>query len=149
MTEIRFYHLQTRTLEQVLPELLAKGLSTGRRIVVRTADKNAAEALNDLLWIYKPDSFLPHGCAKDGHAEHQPIWLTPDNDNPNAADILVLTKDCRVDDIESYTLCCDIFDGNDEIALSAARQRWKLALDAGHALTYWQQTDKGWEKKTG
>ncbi len=149
MTEIRFYHLQTKTLEQALPELLAKGVSTGRRIVVRLSDKNATESLNDLLWVYKQDSFLPHGSAKDGHADLQPVWLTPDNDNPNGADMLVLTKDCQQDEIGAYALCCDIFDGNDEQAVTAARQRWKHFQDQGHSLTYWQQTDKGWEKKSG
>jgi DNA polymerase-3 subunit chi len=30
----------------------------------------------------------------------------------------------------------------------AARDRWKAYKAAGHALTYWQQTDRGgWEKK--
>jgi DNA polymerase-3 subunit chi len=40
-----------------------------------------------------------------------------------------------------------MFDGNDEAALAAARARWKAAKEAGHTLTYWQQTEKGWEKR--
>jgi DNA polymerase III subunit chi len=31
--------------------------------------------------------------------------------------------------------------------VTAARRRWADAKQAGLALTYWQQTDKGWEKK--
>jgi DNA polymerase-3 subunit chi len=31
--------------------------------------------------------------------------------------------------------------------VAAARQRWRQAKEAGHALTYWQQTEKGWEQK--
>jgi len=33
------------------------------------------------------------------------------------------------------------------IAVEAARTRWLQAKEAGHALTYWQQTEKGWEKR--
>ena len=41
-----------------------------------------------------------------------------------------------------------MFDGHDDEAVSAARQRWKAHKDSGHALTYWQQTERGgWEKK--
>ena len=42
----------------------------------------------------------------------------------------------------------DLFDGNDEEAVSAARARWKRAKDAGHTLAYWQQSESGgWVKK--
>ena len=60
MTEIRFYHLRTRTLEQALPEILTKVVSQGRRAVVKTQDVPSAERLNDCLWTWRPDSFLPH-----------------------------------------------------------------------------------------
>ena len=34
-----------------------------------------------------------------------------------------------------------------EMALGAARERWRLAKAAGYAPTYWQQTPTGWTKK--
>ena len=40
-----------------------------------------------------------------------------------------------------------MFDGNDADAVEAARERWRRAKAAGHTLTYWQQTETGWEKK--
>ena len=41
-----------------------------------------------------------------------------------------------------------IFDGRDEDAIVQARREWKRMKAAGHAVTYWQQNDKGrWEKK--
>ena len=144
MTEIRFYHLQTKTLEQALPELLTKAVSQGRRVVIRTPDKTAAERLSDHLWTFRPDSFLPHGSARDGFAERQIIWITPGNDNPNVADMLLLTGAAEAEDVSAYTLCCDVFEAS---GAEAARGRWKTYRDAGHAVTYWQQTEKGWEKK--
>ena len=42
----------------------------------------------------------------------------------------------------------DLFDGNDESAVIAARERWTEAKRAGHTLAYWQQTAGGWEKAT-
>jgi DNA polymerase-3 subunit chi len=49
--------------------------------------------------------------------------------------------------LSRYGRCLDIFDGNDDMAVAAARRRWTEAKAAGHSLTYWQQTDRGWEKK--
>jgi DNA polymerase-3 subunit chi len=146
MTEIRFYHLSSKTLEQALPELLTKALSAGHKIIVRAADNRQVENLNELLWTYQPDSFLPHGGAKDGFAARQPVWLTAGDDNPNGANVLVLAGGAG--DPSGYTLCCDMFDGQDEQALAAARARWQACKESGHDVTYWQQGDQGgWEKK--
>jgi DNA polymerase-3 subunit chi len=51
------------------------------------------------------------------------------------------------EDVAAFQRCCDMFDGSDPEAVEAARRRWRQAKDAGHALTYWQQTEKGWEKR--
>jgi len=41
-----------------------------------------------------------------------------------------------------------MFDGNDETAVTEARQRWKEAKAEGFEIAYWQQTPQGgWEKK--
>ncbi|MGB9152498.1 MAG: DNA polymerase III subunit chi [Alphaproteobacteria bacterium] len=148
MTEIRFYHLTRKTLEQVLPELLEKTVERGSRAVVMTGSVERAEALTQHLWVYNPNSFLPHGNAKDGNAERQPIWLTADDERPNNADYLFLTDGASSGHLADYARVFDIFDGNDEEALAAARRRWGACKKDGHALSYWQQTDKGWTDAT-
>jgi DNA polymerase-3 subunit chi len=148
MTEIRFYHLRTRTADQALPEILAKAIEGGRRVVVQTADEKAAAALNDYLWVYTPDSFLPHGAGKDGHAADQPIWITAGNDNPNSANVLIATGGAVPENPGSYDLCCEMLEDSNPDGVAAARARWKTYKEQGFTLTYWQQTDRGgWEKK--
>jgi DNA polymerase-3 subunit chi len=148
MTEIRFYHLRTRTLEQALPEILTKAMGQGRRVVVRTPDMATAERLSDHLWTWKPDSFLPHGMRGDDFADRQPVWLTNIEENPNSADVLVLTGGAQTETTASYALCCEMLDGADENAVTAARQRWKTYGEQGFSVTYWQQNEKGgWEQK--
>lgn len=148
MTDIGFYHLVATPLEKALPKLLEKVLGSGARAVVMAGSTERVEALNGLLWSYAPNGFLPHGSAKDGHADRQPIWLTAKDENPNGASILVLTDGAMSDNLPSYARCLDVFDGADETAVAQARERWKLYKDAGHGLTYWQQTDNGgWERK--
>ena len=147
MTEIGFYHLLKTPLERALPRLLERAVGGGYRIVVRAASAERIEHLNVLLWTYDEAGFLPHGAARDGNAADQPIWLTDRDDNPNGATMLVLFDGVEAADIDAFARCADLFDGNDETAVEAARQRWLRAKAAGHTLTYWQQTDKGWEKQ--
>jgi len=144
MTEIRFYHLTRKTLEQVLPELLEKTVQRGARAVVMAGSAERAESLTQHLWTYNPNSFLPHGNAKDGNAELQPIWLTEQDERPNEARFLFLTDGATSTKLGAYERVCDIFDGSDAQALASARGRWGAYKKDGYTVSYWQQTDKGW-----
>lgn len=148
MTDVSFYHLLHLPLERALPKLMEKVRESGARAVIRTGSTERAEAICGMLWTYDPASFLPHGTARDGNAADQPIWITPDDENPNEATILVLTDGMTSSHIASYDRCLDMFDGRDESAVAAARERWTTYKNDGHSLAYWQQTQAGgWEKK--
>lgn len=148
MTEISFYHLLHTPLERALPKLVEKVLESGARAVIRTGSAERAEALNGALWTYDQDSFVPHGTARDGNAPAQPVWITPDEENPNGADILILTDGAESSEVSNYRRCLEMFDGRDETAVADARRRWAAYKDAAHELAYWQQTEGGgWEKK--
>lgn len=148
MTDIRFYHLKTKTVDEALPALLSKALELKKRILVRVPDKKTADDLNESLWTFDPNSFLPHGTSGNGHESEQPVLLTAENDNLNCSKILFLVNGAEMSDVSGFDLCCEIFDGRDPQALTAARAHWASHMDAGRTLTYWQQTDQGgWEKK--
>ncbi|MGH7090089.1 MAG: DNA polymerase III subunit chi [Stellaceae bacterium] len=145
MTDVGFYHLKTTPLERALPRLLERALAEGHRIVVRAGSEERVEALDTALWTYGEASFLPHGTSRDGNSARQPVFLTATDENPNGATMLVLVDGAESGEQAAYVRVCDLFDGNDVDALAAARARWRAAKAAGHALTYWQQTDSGWK----
>ena len=147
MAEIGFYHLLATPLERALPRLLERGRAAGHRIVLRGGSPERVEHLNALLWTYGDASFLAHGSARDGNADRQPVWLTDGAEVPNGASMLVLVDGVAAADLGAFARVVDLFDGNDESAVTAARERWRQAKAAGHMLTYWQQTATGWEKK--
>lgn len=154
MSEVRFYHLQNQSLEQVLPILVGKAVQKGGPIVIYMGGEPEVERMNGLLWSAQTESFLPHGSAKDGiKGEDQPIFLTANvTENPNAAKIAFLTQGAMRDDFSDFDLVCLVFDGRDNAAVQDARTHWK-ALNAdkeagGLKLTYWQQSETGgWDKK--
>lgn len=148
MTDVRFYHMTRKRLEQALPEIISKALERGHRAVVKAGSPERVGALSSALWTIDPESFLPHGHMRDGFESEQPVWLTTEDENPNRADVLVLTDGAQSGMTKDFALCCDIFDGNDEEATAAARARWKACRDEGHSVSYFQQDDNGkWEKK--
>lgn len=148
MTDIGFYHLTRSSLVQALPRLLEKVYASGARAVVMTGSEERTGALDTILWTYDQSAFLPHGTAREGDPEEQPIWITDEDENPNGAGILVLTDGAVSARIGAYARCLEMFDGNDAEAVEQARARWKSYAAEGHSLTYWQQTAAGrWEEK--
>lgn len=147
MTEVAFYHLTRKPLERALPELLEKVVERGLRAVVMTGSEERARTLNDNLWTWDKGSFLPHGAADDGDPSDHPVWLTPDEENPNSATVLVLVDGRDAPSKDGYDRCLDMFDGRDDDAVQAARDRFRAAKSAGHDVTYWKQNERGgWER---
>lgn len=149
MTQVGFYHLLRLPLEQALPKLLEKALAAGLKVVVLAGSPERVAMLDDRLWTYADDSWLPHGSARDGEAEAQPVWLTCTDENPNGATVLVACDGAEPARVGDWVRCLDLFDGNDPDAVQAARDRWKRRKAEGHELVYYQQTERGgWEEKS-
>lgn len=149
MTEILFYHLQRQPLEAVLPTLVEKSLDRGWRVVVQATTEERLAALDDHLWTYSDESFLPHGTDREPDAAEQLVVLTLAERNPNDASIRFLVESASLPaDAGLYQRVVVMFDGSDEEALSLAREQWKAVKAAGHEATYWQQDPRGrWERK--
>jgi DNA polymerase III subunit chi len=147
MTELLFYHLQRAPLDKVLPGLLVKSLERGWRCAVQGSPERL-RALDDTLWTYSDEAFLPHGLESDDGTV-QPIVLVAHDGNPNAAAIRFLIDGAALPpDAGSYERIVLLFDGNDADAVQSAREHWKQAKTQGFAATYWQQSNEGrWEKK--
>lgn len=150
MTRVDFYHLQQKTLDEVLPKLLQKAYSTGKRIKVKIGTEERVEFINSLLWTYNDESFLPHGSKKDGFADQQPIWLSADIENPNTALFLFLVDGAEenAETLTQYERVFNIFDGNSAEAVQQARRLWMEYKNSGCEVYYWQQDNAGkWIQK--
>jgi DNA polymerase III subunit chi len=148
MTDVFFYHLERQPLERVLPQLLERTLERGWRAVVETDSDDRVEALSTLLWTYTEEGFLPHGTARDGGAEDQPVWITASNDNPNKASVRFFVGGVEPSGFEGLERAVLVFDGAEPEAVERARRIWKDARDGGHEVSYWQQDESGrWQNK--
>jgi DNA polymerase-3 subunit chi len=148
VTDIGFYHLTRTTAEAALPQLLGRTLAAGERAVVLCRTEARLAALDEALWACAQPDWLPHGTARDGDADLQPIWLTVTDEAPNGARFLFLLEGAETARIADFARVFDLFDGNDPDAVAAARLRWAAAKQAGHTLTYWQQGERNWERRT-
>ena len=149
VTEILFYHLQSRSLEAVLPHLIERSREKSWRVVVQGTTRERLAALDERLWTYDEASFLPHATDENGDPAVQPVLLTMGPGNPNGAAIRFLIEGAPIPgDAKSYERIVLIFDGNDPEAVEAARTAWRGVKADGFAATYWRQNETGrWEKQ--
>ena len=146
MTETLFYHLERRSLEEILPGLVEKSLQRGWRAAIKTDTSERSDALDTLLWTYDDQSFLPHAQLGDGEASVQPVLITVEGGNPNAAQIFFYVGGAQPPDwseLNELARVVLLFDGRDGEALAAARAAWKEAKAAGHDVTYWKESPSG------
>jgi len=145
--EIWFYHLTKSPLEKALPKLLEKALDKEMLSIVRSQSEEMMDHLNQELWTYSEESFLPHGSQKEPNPDEQFIYLTTSEENPNGAKLLVCVEGAQPESMEGYGRVIYMFDGRDDAAVQKARSYWKELKTANHTLAYWQQNDNGgWEK---
>ena len=154
MTETLFYHLERRSLDDVLPNLVTRTLERGQRVLIKADSADRASAIDNLLWTYDEQSFLPHGQVGDGDAARQPVLITTEDANANAAQVLFLVGGAEPlpwSGVEAGALARIVlmFDGRNADSLTRARAAWKEAKAAGHDATYWKEMPSGKFEKQG
>jgi DNA polymerase-3 subunit chi len=142
--QVDFYHLTTRPLERVLPSIAERVLAAGDRLLI-VAEAARLPALDRLLWTYRPDSFLPHGCAGGEGDADQPVLLSTDVAPANHARNVALADGVWRDAALGFDRAFHFFD---EERIIAARQAWKALGDrADVERRYWKQSEAGgWEQ---
>lgn len=147
MGEVRFYHLTRTSLDSALYSILEKALEKGMKAIVFASSEAQAETVSTQLWTVQPGGFLPHGTARDGMPEKQPVFIGVGADNPNGATLLVTLDGHAPPDPAAFERSCVLFEEHQSESMARARAAWKALKDAGVELSYWQQGENGgWQK---
>ena len=144
-----FYHLTRKPLEATLPTLLEKALGAGWRVAVRGTDGARMDWLDQKLWLGADDGFLPHGVSGGPHDAAQPVLLTTASQAANAPHCVMTVDGAAIapDEVQALERVCVLFDGNDPVAVEAARDQWRTLTGAGCSAQYWSEESGRWEKK--
>lgn len=143
-----FYHLQRTTLERAVGPLLEKCLERGWRVLAVSPEAARRAALDEALWTYDDQSFLPHGQAEaEGlPASEQPVLITKETVNQNEAAVALLMDGVELPVDAPFERCMVMFDDGDSATRQKARDQFKAAKDAGLVARYFQQSGRGWKE---
>jgi len=145
--EYWFYHLESATVEGVLPGLLEKTLTRGWRALVKLP-KDQLSVMDDYLWTYRDDSFLPHGRDDEPFGDQQPITLSASLDSAEGYDAVFLMGGTHIANMDGVKRCMVMINGRSDSDVARERVRWQELKESDCSLSYYQQNERGgWDKK--
>jgi DNA polymerase III subunit chi len=136
-----FYHLTQVPLDRALPSIAERVVAAGERLAVVADDEALLARLDEMLWTYRADSFLPHGRSGD-----QPILLCSPEGAESGYGNIALVDGVWREAALGFTRAFYFFDAD---SVDGARIAWKsLAERDGVERHYWKQEDGGrWQEQ--
>lgn len=135
--QVDFYNLAGAPLNRTLARIAERVLADGGRLLVVARDGAQLDRLDDDLWRYSAESFLPHG--REG--ADQPVLLSETPDAANGARNIALVDGQWRDEALAFDRAFHFFD---EETVVAARAAWKgLAAHEGVVRNFWKRDDAG------
>lgn len=128
--------------------LLEKCLDRGWRVLAVSSDATRRAALDEALWTYDDQSFLPHGQAEAEGLQpaDQPVLISSQLENANSAAVALLMDGAELPVDAPFERCMVMFDDGDGPTRQKAREQFKAAKDAGLTARYFQQSGRGWQE---
>ena len=139
---VDFYQLSRDPAEALIPRLAEQTLAAGERLLVATGDAEQALRISQGLWAHKPESFLAHAAAGEGHEARQPILLADVPEPPNGARFIAFADGVWRDPPASCERVFHLFSAD---TIDAARAAWR-ALGEGETVErhFWKQEAGRW-----
>lgn len=133
MPKIDFYILPDSNANSRLLfacRLIEKAYKQRHRIYVHTEDEKEAHALDEMLWTYRDDSFLPHNLYGEGPEPAPPIQIGIHATPEKHRDILINLGQ-KVPEFYSQFMRVLELIVNDNAAQEAGRERYRIYRASG------------------
>ena len=134
MTLVGFYVVQTSDPGQrlrVAARLADKAFQRGHRIFINATDEAQATELNELLWSFRPASFLPHGLHGQEDSETIAIGWGQEPNNHN--DLLINLQLGIPSFFSRFARVAEVVTQEPD-SLAALRKSWTFYKDRGYQL---------------
>ncbi len=137
MTQVDFYILdeQARSDRYLLAcRIIDKAWKQGRRIYLHTNSEAESQRMDQMLWTYRDEGFLPHALiAHNNDPGVNPVLIGHDTEAGEEHDVLVNLATDVPPFFSRFERVAELVDNNPEVR-KAGRNRYKLYRDRGYSL---------------
>ncbi len=134
LQQVDFYLLQAsskRNPLKVAVQLIEKAWNGGQSVYILCSNQQQVEQLDQLLWTFKANSFIPHNTLCTDKPNNEPIIIGTEYQAP-ASDILLNLSNRQPENPQQCQRVLEVVAAEEESTI-AARQRYryyqKLAIE--------------------
>lgn len=137
VTQVDFYILTAAARQQgrarFACRLAEKAWQTGHRVFIHTPSGFEAQQVDDLLWTFRPESFVPHAIATNSGSQTLPVIVGTGGEPALAFDLLINLSDVVPTYFEHFPRLAEIVESSDE-QRESARSRYRQYREHGCTL---------------
>ena len=134
MTRIDFYQIESNELPLLFAcRLIEKVYRMRHQIYIHTKSNSQSEELDNLLWSFRQDRFIPHSLQ--AKPEQAPIRIGHDHEPEDHQDVLINLSGQVPDFFSRFDRVAEIVP-IDETDRHTARQNYQFYKDRGYSLQY-------------
>ncbi|WP_320837601.1 DNA polymerase III subunit chi [Zhongshania sp.] len=133
MTKVDFYILSQGTASAAMLyacRLAEKAYRSGHEVYIHCEDSAAADTLNQQLWGFRDESFIPHSCHP---GDNNPVLVGCGDYAGDHCDVLINTAQETPTFFSRFQRLAEIV-SKDEASLQASRQRYSFYKNRGYPL---------------
>lgn len=137
MPKIDFYILDTDDEKNRLTfvcRLVEKAYRNQHRIYIHAEDQALAHQLDELLWTYRDECFLPHNLYGEGPDPAPPIQIGFDAIPDKHRDILITLHQTPPEFFTQFARVCEVISNHPD-AQASARNSYRYYRARGHEIT--------------
>jgi DNA polymerase-3 subunit chi len=132
-TRVTFYDIPANDHLALYEKLARAAWDKRKRLIIRAHAQELAQ-LDDHLWTFRDESFVPHEVASGDKPlldEEAFIVLVGSDIRPIPADILLQLAPCDPGFAKAFDTVIDLVDHSDPQRLDASRARYRAWVEAG------------------
>ena len=132
MSRVDFYILpDNSSTDRFACTIAAKAWSTGNRVHIHTQSDEMANVIDDLLWIYRDISFIPHEIFNGSTSDETPVTIGSGSNHPEQAQVIINLDQDIPAFASSFERIVEIVGGS-ETNKQLARQRYRQYLEGDY-----------------
>ena len=131
--QIDFYVLQEQSPGgrfKLACRIVEKAYRLGHRVYVRTGNSDDTNVLDDLLWTFSQNSFVPHQLSTESGFQESPVVIGEHPPAAEGTDVVISVADDPVSNFTAYTRIVEIV-GCEDDEKASGRNRFRYYREHG------------------
>jgi DNA polymerase-3 subunit chi len=136
MTRVSFYVLkgeQEQARQLFACRLAEKAYKLGHEVFIHTRDQQHSEQIDQALWSFRADSFVPHQVNTNDITQQTPILIGHDSEPPRLMNLLINLDEKQPMFFSQFERVAELINDQQNIKL-AGRERYQFYKQRGYEL---------------